>query len=112
MLLFLSFTANTSAQKLVCLPGSRGPIWPVLSSLLAEGTKKKEGEEKMIVVAVRSLAGVACVDVCELIQPVIEMMAEDVCRVSRTHNFNFSRISCCNAADVLGAVSAGKAGTV
>ena len=40
----------------------------------------------MIVVAVRSLAGVACVDVCELIQPVIETMAEDVCRVSHTHN--------------------------
>ena len=77
---------HSSAEKLIHLPGSRGPIWPVLTALLAEGAKRKEGEEKAIVVALRSLVAVLCVDVCQLIQPVIENMATDICRVSSTQH--------------------------
>ena len=48
--------AESSAQKLVALPGSRGPVWPVLSCLVAEGVKRQDGAEKTIVVAMRKLA--------------------------------------------------------
>lgn len=49
--------AQSSAQKLMSLPGSRGPVWPVLSCLLAEGVKRKDGAEKTILVAFRNLVG-------------------------------------------------------
>ena len=63
------------------IPGSKGPVWPVLSCLLREGAKRKEGTQKPVVVAVRSLAAVLCVDVCAILQPAVEAMAGDVCQV-------------------------------
>lgn len=56
-LLSLIVLAQSSAQKLISLPGSRGPVWPVLSCLLAEGITRKDGSEKTIVIAFRSLVG-------------------------------------------------------
>ena len=50
-------SGHSSANKLMALPGSQGPVWPVLSCLLAEGVKRKDGAEKIIVVAFRKLAG-------------------------------------------------------
>ena len=97
----LLFLAHSSALKLRSLPDSHGPVWPILSYLLAEGVKRKDGSEKTIVIAFRKLAGElvwACcvwrlsvcvdlmrVDVCHLLQPVVEEMAIDVCEVSIPH---------------------------
>lgn len=83
--LMLPLPAHSSAKKLVSLPGSRGPVWPVLNCLLKEGAKRKEEMQKTVVVALRSLAGVLCVDVCQLLQPAVENMVEDVCRVGHTY---------------------------
>jgi hypothetical protein len=74
-------STHSSAMKLMSLPGSRGPVWPALSCLLAEGVRRKDGAEKTIVVALRKLAGVLSVDVCQLLQPVVEEMAIDLCEV-------------------------------
>ena len=67
------------------IPGSRGPVWPVVSCVLKEGAKRKDDTQKTVVVAVRSLAAMLCVDVCQLLQPAVDEMAEDVCRVSHIH---------------------------
>jgi hypothetical protein len=76
--------AHSSAQKLMSIPGSRGPVWPVVSCVLKEGAKRKDDTQKTVVVAVRSLAAMLCVDVCQLLQPAVDEMAEDVCRPSFT----------------------------
>ena len=67
------------------IPGSLGPVWPVLNCVLKEGAKRKDDTQKTVVVAVRSLAAVLCVDVCQLLQPAVNEMAEDVCRVCHIH---------------------------
>ena len=77
--------AHSSAQKLMSIPGSLGPVWPVLNCVLKEGAKRKDDTQKTVVVAVRSLAAVLCVDVCQLLQPAVNEMAEDVCRVCHIH---------------------------
>ena len=54
----LLMLAHGSSRKLLSLPGSHGPVWPVLSCLLAAGVgRRKDREDKVIVVALRKLAG-------------------------------------------------------
>ena len=112
LLLLLPLPAHSSAKKLVSLPGSRGPVWPVLNCLLKEGAKRKEEVQKTVVVALRSLAGVLCVDVCQLLQPAVENMVEDVCRV-KPHPLGlfllFTLLLCSHVAIFHGPVSADQA---
>ena len=75
------------------IPGSKGPVWPVLTTLLREGAKMKEKKQKTVVVSVRSLAGVLCVDVCATLQPAVDAMAEDICQVSMIHS-STSNLTC------------------
>ena len=52
--------AVSSAQKLLSLPGSRGPLWPITSCLVSEGAGKEGEEQDLIVEAMKSLTSEWC----------------------------------------------------